>query len=140
MDTVCINWVSINSIGWEKRDSDEAPFYVIVKNNELLFIGSTFNSSAHIEIRKSIEQLKLDYLELTIWLGFVDYNCSTRAKLDKDFVYDCRNLLIYENRPLLNKRYKRTYRGRKNLEMQSKGCPFLKEFSTDAGQAIHLMK
>lgn len=117
MERIVINWLETN---YDDMDYEEdAYFYALLNNDdELVYIGSTYEQEIQDSIEQSIGELGLNTETTGIFIGYV--NEMTYDELSKKAVADILCLMVFLYQPELNNApCRESYKGRLGFEIVS---------------------
>lgn len=124
MDTLKVEWEQTN---WTSlNEYYDTIFYAFTRGTTLLYIGIAYHQNANNEIRSTLNRLNISTTGLTIWLGYVNYDRSTYARITEQIVKDAECLMIYANQPSYNTQCMSSYTGRNNLKVRTSGCSLIR--------------
>ena len=116
MERIVINWLETN---YDDMDYEEdAYFYALLNDDdELVYMGSTYEQEIQDGIEQSISELGLNTETTGIFIGYV--NEMTYEELSKKAVADALCLMVFLYQPELNTQCRETYSGRLGFEIAS---------------------
>ncbi|MCL5992536.1 MAG: hypothetical protein M1419_10630 [Bacteroidetes bacterium] len=123
MTTLAINW---KRIPWRELNYVEnSYFYMYITNKKPIYIGVSYKQHIVDEIYQTLESFNYRQVEISLYIGYIQYGKSTIEKISKELVKDSECLLIYCNQPRDNIQCKENYTGRDNLKVICNGTSYL---------------
>jgi hypothetical protein len=121
MSTYNIQW---SSSCFEKLASERyAHFFAIVQRGELMYVGKAYHSNLTDLIPACTQQLDLDHLSLTLFLGRIREVGTGR--INEASVNAIHDLLVFARKPRYNLAGKFVYQGQADLQLANVGCQLL---------------